>query len=133
MFEKILIADDEPYLIRALSYALIKGGYSVECATNGAEALEKFISFKPHLALIDLYLPGMNGFDVIRIIKNNPLYRHIYIIGITLDEKNAKECLELGANQILTKPFSFKEILRMLQTEIPSLSKFPDPTSPYSA
>jgi len=107
---KILLADDEPYIVRALSFVLRKEGYDVECASNGEEALTKFVEFGPDVVFLDLMMPKKDGFEVCHALRNDQQYRgrSPYIIMLTCkgeDVDRYKGYLE-GADEYLTKPFS---------------------------
>lgn len=114
---RILIADDEPYLIRSLSFVLRKEGYQVEIAMDGLEALEMVRRLKPRLLFLDLQLPKMDGFEVCRQIKNNPELRDTYIILLTAkgQDEDRQKGLAVGADEYLTKPYSPKEIITHLR------------------
>ena len=113
----ILVVDDEPYLLRSLSFVLKKEGYQVESATDGLEALEKARRLRPRLIILDLQLPKMNGFEVCRQIKDDPELRETYIILLTAkgQDEDRKQGLAAGADEYLTKPFSPKELMKHLQ------------------
>ena len=115
--KKILIADDEPFVIRSLSFVLQKEGYQVETAMNGVEALDRSRRMKPHLLFLDLQLPQMDGFEVCRQIKNDPELRDTYVILLTAkgQDDDRKRGLAAGANEYMTKPFSPKELLTHLR------------------
>jgi two-component system, OmpR family, alkaline phosphatase synthesis response regulator PhoP len=114
---RILIADDEPYLVRSLTFVLRKEGYQVETAMDGLEALEMVRRLKPRLLFLDLQLPKMDGFEVCRQIKNNPELRDTYIILLTAkgQDKDRQKGLAVGADEYLTKPYSPKELLTHLR------------------
>ena len=118
MAEKtILIADDEPYLIRSLSFVLKKEGYLFEVAMDGLEALEKVRRLRPSLVFLDIQLPKMDGFEVCRQIKTDLELREIYIIMLTAkgQDLDRQKGLAVGANEYMTKPFSPKELIGHLR------------------
>jgi len=114
----ILIADDEPYLIRSLSFVLKKEGYLVETAMDGLAALEKIRRLRPQLVFLDLQLPKMDGFEVCRQIKADTELCKTYIIMLTAkgQDLDRQKGLAVGANEYLTKPFSPKELIKHLQS-----------------
>ena len=114
---RILIADDEPYLIRSLSYILRKEGYQVDTAMDGLEALEMVRRLKPRLLFLDLQLPKIDGFEVCRQIKSDPQLQKTYIILLTAkgQDEDRRRGLAAGANEYLTKPYSPKEVVMHLQ------------------
>ena len=97
---RILIADDEPYLIRSLSYILRKEGYQVDTAIDGLEALEMVRRLKPRLLFLDLQLPKIDGFEVCRQIKSDPQLQKTYIILLTAkgQDEDRRRGLAAGAN-----------------------------------
>jgi two-component system alkaline phosphatase synthesis response regulator PhoP len=108
---RILIVDDEPSIVLALGDELIFEGFDVESAADGPTALEKAREFRPDVMLLDLALPGLNGFEVCRQIR--PLMPDLWIIIVSVrgDEVDRVMGLELGADDYVTKPFSLREII----------------------
>ena len=113
--KKILVADDEPFLIRILSYALKKEGYEVQVAMDGLDALEKARALKPHLILLDLQLPKVHGLEVTREIRNDPKLKDTRIILLTASLEKREKCLSAGADEFITKPFRLKELMISVQ------------------
>ena len=113
----IFIADDEPYVIRSLSFVLQREGYHVESASDGQEALAKIETLKPELVFLDLMLPRLDGFEVCRRIKNRSDLHSIYVIILTArgQQEDQQKGLGAGADAFMTKPFSPKEIIEMLR------------------
>jgi len=109
----ILVVDDEPLNVLLLKKILEIGGYKVLTAGSGAESLQIMQGVIPDLVLLDLLMPGINGFEVLAQMKNNPLTQAIPVIIITaLSESTIKEkALRTGAVAFLTKPVSSKLIL----------------------
>lgn len=110
MAEKILVVEDEMSLLETLAYNLQKQGYEVEIAGDGLTALALAQDFQPDLIVLDLMLPGMDGFDVCREIrreKNTP----VLMLTARDDEVDRVVGLEVGADDYLTKPFSMRELL----------------------
>ena len=106
--EKILVVDDEEDLLKLLRYNLENNGYQVECVMTGEEALEKVRSYTPDLIILDLMLPGIDGLDTCRILKNDSRTSTIPVIMLTArgEESDIVIGLELGAEDYVTKPFS---------------------------
>jgi len=109
----ILVVDDEPLNVLLLKKILEIGGYKVLTAGSGAKSLQIMQGVIPDLVLLDLLMPGINGFEVLAQMKNNPLTQTIPVIVITaLSESTIKEkALRTGAVAFLTKPVSPKLIL----------------------
>jgi CheY-like chemotaxis protein len=114
----ILIADDEPYLVRVLCYALQRNGFNVEVANDGFVALKKAREQKPSFILLDLNLPVLHGHEVIRQIKNDPELKDTYIIVLTAGEESKEECLAMGANEFMSKPFSVIKLILLIQKQL---------------
>jgi len=126
--EKILVVDDEEDIIELLRFNLSREGYEVSSATSGEEALTLVRSEMPNLLLLDLMLPGMDGLDVTRRLKNNPNTMKIPIVMLTAkgEEPDIVAGLELGADDYVTKPFSprilvarVRAVLRRKVMELP--------------
>ena len=113
----ILIADDEPYLIRSLSYVLQREGYHVESAVDGQEAMSKIETLRPDLVFLDLMLPRLDGFQICRRVKERPDLRSIYVIILTAkgQQEDRQKGFQAGADAFMTKPFSPKEIIDKLR------------------
>ena len=109
----VLIIEDHPDQRDLLAIVLQREGYKVVTAANGVEALEKLTLEKVHIALSDIMMPKMDGFELINRIRSNSALRHIYIILITarIQEGDRVRGLDLGADDYITKPFSFSELL----------------------
>jgi two-component system, OmpR family, alkaline phosphatase synthesis response regulator PhoP len=106
--EKILMVDDEEDLLELVNYNLKKNGYIIDTVTTGEDALEQVRTSSPDLILLDLMLPGIDGLDVCRIVKNDAKTSHIPIIMISAkgEEADIVIGLEIGADDYITKPFS---------------------------
>ena len=112
---KVLIADDEPYIVRSLAFVLQREGFEVETASDGEEALAKIREFKPQAVILDLIMPKKTGMEVAHAIVNDPVLRGNlpYIVILTArgdDTERYKGYLE-GADEYLTKPFSPSDIV----------------------
>ena len=110
MKRKILLVDDEKTLVKALIFNLEKEGYQVIPAYDGEEALKKMEGENPDLLILDLMLPGVDGFEVCRRVRKN---YDIPIIMLTAkgDDIDKILGLELGADDYITKPFNPRELL----------------------
>ncbi len=106
--DKILVIDDEKDILDLVEYNLKQNGYKVTCVATGEEALDAARSFKPDLILLDLMLPGVDGFDVCKDLKSQPDTQEIPVIMLTAKSEDIDVVtgLELGADDYITKPFS---------------------------
>jgi DNA-binding NtrC family response regulator len=110
----ILVVDDELEVCKALEMFLIKKGYKVSIATDGASALEFVKGHQPDIVLLDIIMPGMWGTDVLKQIKKtDPLINVIMTTAIG-DEKEVKKALKAGALDYLTKPLDLKKLSDLL-------------------
>ena len=110
MAEKILVVDDEVSLQETVAYSLRKEGYTVEIAGDGNKGLELARSSKPDLIILDVMLPGMDGFEVCRTLRHET---NIPVLMLTArdDEIDRVVGLEVGADDYLAKPFSMRELI----------------------
>ena len=110
---KILVVDDEEHILELISFNLTNNGYKVIKANNGIDAVRLAIEEKPKLILLDLMIPGKDGYDVCREVRSNSEIRNIPIIMLTAKSEELDKILglELGADDYITKPFSVRELL----------------------
>lgn len=111
--QKILIVDDSPTERYFLTDILVKNGFSVSTAENGEEALSKIKADKPHLILMDVVMPGQNGFQVTRTINRDPETHDVPIILCTSKNQETDKVwgLRQGAKDYLVKPIDPQELL----------------------
>ena len=112
MSSTILVVDDDPAGRHTLESILDGQGYHLEMAENGLQAIEKAERFFPDVILLDVMMPGMDGFEVCQRIRNNPLLAEIPIIMLTAldDRKSLLDGLESGADDYITKPYDRHEL-----------------------
>ena len=112
----ILVADDDAVIRRVLEATLRRGGYEVELAADGAEALSLVRARRPDALLLDAMRPGMHGFDVCRQLKADPATRAVPVVMVTAKagESDRDRGLAAGADAYVTKPFSPRELLAVL-------------------
>jgi two-component system alkaline phosphatase synthesis response regulator PhoP len=111
--EKILVVDDEEDILELLKYNLSREGYQVSCTTSGEKTLSLVETETPDLILLDLMLPGMDGLEVARQLKDKPNTKNVPIVMLTAkgEESDIVTGLELGADDYVTKPFSPRILL----------------------
>lgn len=109
----ILIVDDEPNIVIPLQFLMEQNGYNTLVAQSGEEALEMISKEKPDLVLLDIMLPGVDGFEVCEIIRLNPEWRNTRIIFLTAKGRDVDiaKGMVLGADEYITKPFSNQQII----------------------
>ncbi|MCY6485247.1 response regulator transcription factor [Clostridium aestuarii] len=122
MEEKILVVDDEKSIADLIAYAFKREGYSVETAYNGEEALNKIKNFNPHILIIDVMMPKMNGFEVCRKLDNR---ENLGIVMLTAKNDIVDKVLglELGADDYITKPFDIREVIARVKSLLRRLNK----------
>jgi len=124
---KILTVEDDPDIRELLRYNLEKAGYQVILADQGEKALELAKRQHPDLILLDLLLPVMNGLEVCRQVKMDPILQHVPIIMVTAkgEEMDRVVGLELGADDYVVKPFSVREVMLRVQKLLERKDKAP--------
>lgn len=113
---KVLVVDDEPNVLRSLAQYLTIEDFTVETASNGLEALEKVESFLPELILLDVMMPGMDGFEVLDKLKADPVHANTPIIMLTAKDQSADvlKGYQSGATSYLVKPFNLDELVETI-------------------
>ncbi|GCD77571.1 hypothetical protein JCM31826_10530 [Thermaurantimonas aggregans] len=114
---KILIVDDEPAIIMSLDFLIRKAGYQLFIARNGQEALDIAASEHPHIAVLDIMMPDVDGFEVCRRIKAQPDTSDVRIIFLSAKSKqeDVERGLAMGADFYITKPFSNKHLMEKIK------------------
>lgn len=110
---KILVVDDEPHITELIQFNLELNDYSVEIAGNGKEAIEKAKADAFDLIILDVMLPFVDGFGVLKILKKDDKYKDVPILMLTAKSSETDKVLglETGADDYLTKPFGIKELM----------------------
>jgi DNA-binding response OmpR family regulator len=134
MAEKILVVEDEVSLQETLAYNLIRQGYEVEAVGDGPTALEKARQWRPELILLDVMLPGIDGFEVCRLLRQE-VSTPILMLTARDDEIDRVVGLEVGADDYMGKPFSMRELMarvkamlrrdRMIRQEVGAVQPVP--------
>jgi DNA-binding response OmpR family regulator len=111
-----LICDDDPLLVDLLEYRLTSRGYAVAVAEDGGKALRRLQEMRPDAVLLDAMMPVIDGYEVLRKIRENPDTADIPVIMLTArkQEQDIVMALELGANDYLVKPFIPEELVARL-------------------
>lgn len=134
MEDKILIVDDEEHILELLKFNLENAGFKVITASNGIEALEYLKNSLPKLILLDLMLPGMDGYDVCKEIRRDKNLSNIPIIMITARSEELDKILglELGADDYITKPFSIRELIARVKAVLRRTTSSPSNDKVFS-
>jgi two-component system OmpR family response regulator len=114
---KILVVDDEPNIVQFLEIGLHNEGFEVRSAYDGIAALNLIQQFQPHVVILDVMMPGMDGFEVCRLLRKT---ENVAVIMLTArDEVDDRvKGLTLGADDYMVKPFSFEELLARIYARI---------------
>lgn len=123
--EDILVVDDEEDILELVDYNLSQNGYQVTKAASGEDALRIARSKHPNLLILDLMLPGVDGLDVCRVLKNDQDTSHIPILMLTAkgEEADIVAGLELGADDYMTKPFSPRVLIARVRAVLRRVSE----------
>lgn len=115
---KVLVVDDEPYILRSLTFVLRKEGFDVREAHSGREALEVFRQERPGLVFLDVMMPEMNGFEVCREIKSDQQAQGVRVVMLTArgQDTDRDRGLSAGADEYLTKPFSPSKVVELARS-----------------
>lgn len=113
---QVLIADDDPLLRAILEHKLAAAGYEVRCVEDGRAALAAAEMTAPNLVVLDAMMPVMDGFEVLRRMKENPALKGVTVVMLTAlkRDKDVLEALKLGAADYLAKPFNPDELVARL-------------------
>lgn len=113
---RILIVDDEAPILMSIDFLLKRNGYVTHLARDGQEALEAIESFQPHLIILDIMMPKIDGYEVVKIMRSNPNYDHIRVIFLTAKNKESDITIgnELGVDRYITKPFSTRYLVEQV-------------------
>ena len=117
MPKEILIVDDEPGIVVPLQFLMEQQGYNVMTAERGEDALDLIYQYKPDLVLLDIMLPGIDGYEVCEIVRLNLDYRDVKIVFLTArrSEVEIAKGLALGGDAYITKPFSNAELVALVK------------------
>jgi two-component system, OmpR family, alkaline phosphatase synthesis response regulator PhoP len=113
---KILVVDDEVYIVHILDFSLGMEGYEVVTALNGEEALAKAAEHRPDLVVLDIMMPKMDGYETCRRLKSEELTRNIPVILLSAKGRNVDQKMgfEAGADDYITKPFSPRKLVERI-------------------
>jgi DNA-binding response OmpR family regulator len=114
--KKILIVDDELSILVPLKFLLEKNNFDVEVAQSGRDALESIARAKPHLILLDIMLPDLDGYEIYQMIREETAWDDIKVIYLSARSRDIDiaKGLNLGADAYITKPFSNTELLEKI-------------------
>ncbi|HEY6073061.1 MAG TPA: response regulator transcription factor [Anaerolineales bacterium] len=117
MSETVLVVEDETALRETLAYSLKKEGYEIRTAADGRQALDMARQSHPDLIVLDIMLPGLDGFEITRILRRE-MSVPILMLTARDDEIDRVVGLEVGADDYLTKPFSMRELVARVKAQL---------------
>lgn len=114
---KILVCDDERHIVRLIQVNLERQGYNVVTAYDGKEGLEKIKAERPNLVVLDVMMPYMDGFEVLKTLRKDPEFENLPVIMLTAkaQDKDVFEGYHYGADMYLTKPFNPMELVSFVK------------------
>ncbi|MDQ0061413.1 response regulator transcription factor [Paenibacillus harenae] len=122
---RLLLVDDEPHILEFLELGLINEGFEIYTAADGESALAQYRENQPHIVILDVMMPGMNGFEVCDAIKRSGNQVAVIMLTAKDEVEDRVKGLTLGADDYLVKPFSFSELLARtgarLRNQFPNL------------
>jgi DNA-binding response OmpR family regulator len=115
--KKILVVDDDPYILMSLEFLMKKNGYDVMVARNGTEALDIVGKQLPDAVLLDIMMPDVDGYEICRHIKKTAKLKHTQVVFMSAKSKEAdiQKGYDLGAALYITKPFSTRELVKQIK------------------
>jgi DNA-binding response OmpR family regulator len=119
---RVLVVDDEPDFIELLREFLTVKGYEVIAASNGEEALRKVKEDRPHLILLDVRMPKMNGLEVLKQVREIDHEVGVIMVTAVNEEETGRQALKLGAFDYITKPLDLKYLERSLWYKITTMT-----------
>lgn len=113
MKKRVLLVEDEPNIVVSLRYLLDRAGYDLDVVEDGAEALAKALADPPDLAILDVMLPNMNGFEILRALRADDRGRDLPVLMLTAkgQREDRERALSSGADRFISKPFSNAELV----------------------
>jgi CheY-like chemotaxis protein len=118
---KVLIVEDHPDMRELLSWQIELMGFIPILARHGKEGLQKAVAEKPELILMDIMMPGMDGWEAVRVMRATPETKDIPILAATalFRDSDLKTCMEAGCNSYIVKPFTFLELQSKIRELLP--------------
>ena len=117
MENTILIAEDEPFIVESLDFLLSRAGFTVRTVDDGIQVCDTMRAVRPDLLILDIMLPSMNGFDILRRIRADPQIGATPVLVLTAkgQETDRIQMRDLGANEFMTKPFSNRDLVACVE------------------
>lgn len=114
---RVMIVEDEPNIVESLSFVFSREGWQVAAALDGETAISRLMSEPPDVLILDVMLPPLNGFEVLKRLRSEPSLKHLPVLVLTAkgQEKDRHTAMRLGADAFVTKPFSNRDIVQQVR------------------
>jgi len=121
MGKHVLVIEDEPNIIEAISFILSRDGWRVDTHSNGHDAVDVVNAKTPDLVILDVMLPGKSGYDILTELRDSDLTRDLPVLMLTArgQLKDRELAEKIGASSFMTKPFSNAEVLEVVRQLVP--------------
>lgn len=118
MSKRVLVAEDEPNIIESLTFLLERAGFQVDVETDGQEALNTALSSPPHVLVLDVMLPSLDGYEVLRRLRADQRCADLPVLMLTAkgQREDRETALDCGADLFITKPFANSEIVSAVES-----------------
>jgi DNA-binding response OmpR family regulator len=118
MGQRVLLIEDEPNIIEAISYILSRDGWTVHTHSDGQTAMAKVMSAIPDMIILDVMLPGRSGYDILRDLRAEPQTADLPVMMLTArgQARDREMAQTLGATHFMTKPFSNADVLELVRS-----------------
>ena len=122
---KILVADDEPPIVRLMEFILGRHGHQMLSAVNGEQALAMVREHDPDIVLLDIMMPRIDGYEVARTLRADPKYAHLPIIMLSAkaQDEDIQKGIEVGVDEYITKPFSPDHLVHVVNDHMSRAKK----------
>jgi len=110
----VLVVDDDPYILMSLEFLMRKNGFEVLVARNGTEAMDILAARRPHLVVLDIMMPDVDGYEICTHIRNTASLVHTQVVFLSAksSEADVQKGLNMGAARYITKPFSTRHLVK---------------------
>ena len=117
MKKRILLVEDEPNIVVSLTFLLERAGFEVATESNGQNAIDTILDDPPDTLVLDVMLPGLDGFEILRRVRADPRVEKLPVLMLTAkgQREDRKNALEIGADMFITKPFSNTEVVEAVR------------------
>lgn len=123
MGKQVLVIEDEPNIIEAISFLLMRDGWTVATHSNGRDAVEVVRARRPDLLILDVMLPGKSGYEILSELRAESAFAELPVLMLTArgQAKDREMAERIGASRFMTKPFSNAEMLDALRQLVPEV------------